>query len=476
MALKKSDKQQSILQFASSSAALEGPVTPSMQKLKKKGTAQQKLERCELESPLCHRKEKSKKIRKNRKPLDFEIEPLLEPCQGRHNNTPLQEHSNQSSSKKKKKDKKKRHQDVEESFPPVKNCKLVDMNQNGDMLLTPFKVKKSKSRKENTPGKSLNSSVCSPVSRSHSPSANSASGRLKRIRKNLYKYMTIDQAQSALMELKGIVGATNASEMEDSSQSVSAYDSAVFCFKQGESGSPTKALPSRATRPKADGKSRESGSNEGSSTVEEIPSSSGHSQDLFITQKSFMPVEALGSSSGSSPPLGQGQDPGSLKSYSRTDRVLLFSQVSMFTAKADEPSTSSASKTTDKSTQTEDVFSYLSLMSLINRVRVLEKCSEQPLDLALSNRIRAGGAASLTCIKTEDEDIILVDVKRAGKLSMSQQRRMEDAKLVQTLLNSSYYFKGKGDHCSQLPIAPLLKMKMKMENKKRSRKSPGIRH
>ncbi|OCT83632.1 uncharacterized protein LOC108713449 [Xenopus laevis] len=461
MASKKADKQESMVQFASSSRALEGPITPFTQKLKTKGMAKQKLERLlELESRLCRRKDKSKKSRINQKPLDVETEALFQLCKGR-NTTPLKEHSNKSSSKKKNKDKKKRRQDGEESVPPVKNCRIVDVHQNGDMLLTLFKIK---NRKENTPAESLDSSVCSPLSRNHSP--NSANERKKQLRKNLYTCMTVDQAQSARVKLK---------EMEDLSQrAVAPKYQSVSSSAEGSSRNhcPLPALPSPVADPKGDGKSLRSVPNEGSSMLEEIASSSGHSQDLFITQKSFMPVEVLGSSSsGSSPPLGQ--DPGTLRIFSRTDTVQVISQVSTFTVKGADQS-SSASIKSDKSTQTEDVFSYLTLMSLMNRVRVMEKCSEQPLDFALPNRSRSNIASPLVCIKVEDDDIIFVDVKHANKLTMSQQRRMEDAKLVQTFLNSSYYFKGKGDHCSKFPLAPLLKMKM--ETKKRSRKSRGLRH
>ncbi|XP_063802136.1 uncharacterized protein LOC134969871 [Pseudophryne corroboree] len=204
--------------------------------------------------------------------------------------------------------------------------------------------------------------------------------------------------------------------------------------------------------------------------TEDMNSVSDHSQDLFITQKLFLPARVSSSSSGCSPPLAQEQG--------RSDSMRLSSQSSGFAHRCGDHSTvvhGRSVASAEKSTQTDGVFSYLELMSFLNKVKVLEACSQEPLDLSLPSRVRAVG----DCLNVSDNDVILIEstspaaARQATKKSKGKRwippKRSQESRMVQSVLNSSYFFKGKGDDNENTPITPLIKMKQ--PSKKRARKS-----
>ncbi|XP_044127102.1 G patch domain-containing protein 8-like [Bufo gargarizans] len=195
---------------------------------------------------------------------------------------------------------------------------------------------------------------------------------------------------------------------------------------------------------------------------------SDHSQDLFITQKQFLSSRG---SSEDSPPLGQEQGQEWMRSQNPLHR---FSQLSFITRhSADRSGVGSNQQVvlSEKATQTDDGFTYLALMSFIKKVKVLEPCSAEAIDLSLPSRVRAkmDVSPSNEVILVKSQSPPLGSRRRNIKFCFSPLQNIAETKFVQTVLNASYFFKGKGDAGEATPITPLLKMEEKP--RKKSRKS-----
>ncbi|XP_068116499.1 uncharacterized protein [Hyperolius riggenbachi] len=210
---------------------------------------------------------------------------------------------------------------------------------------------------------------------------------------------------------------------------------------------------------------------------EDRNSISDHSQELFITQKHFLAPDLPSCGSDDSPPLGQEcQYKGIMKRRrSQSSSSKLRSPQSFFQNNVHSrvKQENFGAVLVEKSTQTDNIFSYLSLLTFLKKDKVLETCAEQPLDLSLPHRIRASSTLSL--ISAKDEDVIIVGsssakVKRKSKLISSPPHPLDESKFVQSILNSSYFFKGKGENGDFTPITPIIKMKE--QPRKFPKKSP----
>ncbi|XP_073434322.1 uncharacterized protein [Dendrobates tinctorius] len=193
-----------------------------------------------------------------------------------------------------------------------------------------------------------------------------------------------------------------------------------------------------------------------------------NSQDLFITQKKFA---SSSGSNGDSPPLGQKQGSGIRDSLGSPNPPRLLYQICLTGNSVYQSGTGSQEKVVlaEKATQTDDNFSYLALRSLVKKVKVLPTCSEKALNLSLPTRIRAKRHVRSTIV----EDVIIIE-SQSSLVDPNISRRClfqkaDEAKFIQTVLNSSYYFKGKGEPGIEKPIMPILKIKK--ESKKKSQKS-----
>ncbi|MEE6498806.1 hypothetical protein FKM82_003238 [Ascaphus truei] len=530
MAPKKTEQKKN-LRHVSSSTSLGEPEALQIRKLIEDELEGDDLELlCQLENHLhCiknrydkkgQRKEKSKKNRKKGKTLDMEIETLSELCKGRENTIPLKDSNQSIVFKKKTKDRKKKHCDFMQSCPQKKKCKTNDPCKSTDTL--PIKRKKGHKKKHSAQYKILHLATDNFPGVYHSLT-HSQSAQGKKSLRNLEGLNGCVRSQKeALMkgERKYNVDTTENPEPKKPCKNVT-RDTTLYCSEKqsftsvqpvqsnaeeigdGSSSIKTNAtnngtqscLPfNKAASSPLEHKVSVVSPNENSPKQDDACSNSDHSQDLFITQKSFLPVQVSSSNSSGSPPLGQEQVAGtleSIKNYSRTDVVQLFSQVSTFSRQGANQSNISQCHLTsviknsvilmETATQTDDLFSYLAIMSFLNKTKVFESCSEQPLDLSLPTRIRAGCADE----KLDSDDLILLEDQPGttnapptsedrGKLSLSQLRRYAEGRYVQALLNSSYFFKGKGEPSDKVHMTPLLKQKP--ETKKRVRKSvPGLR-
>ncbi|XP_069601748.1 uncharacterized protein [Ranitomeya imitator] len=200
---------------------------------------------------------------------------------------------------------------------------------------------------------------------------------------------------------------------------------------------------------------------------EAVSGVSDNSQDLFITQKQFASSHG---SSGDSPPLGQKQGSGITDSLGSPNPPRLLYQFCLTGNSVYQSGTGSQEKVVlaEKATQTDENFSYLALRSLVKKVKVLPSCSEKALNLSLPTRIRAKRHVRSTI----EENVIVVESQsshvdpNASRRSLLQ--KADEAKFIQTVLNSSYYFKGKGEPGIEKPIMPILKIKK--ESKIKSRK------
>ncbi|XP_077309687.1 uncharacterized protein LOC143929648 [Lithobates pipiens] len=214
--------------------------------------------------------------------------------------------------------------------------------------------------------------------------------------------------------------------------------------------------------------------------VEDTNTVCDHSQDLFITQMKFLP-NGLSSCSEESPPLGQKRQDGGVMKHRRSQNSSCEIQpLSHSLPKSEDNSCEmqdSGGNSKDKSTQTDNLFTYLSLMTYLKKVKVLEACSKKPLDLRLQSRTRAIGSRRGL---VNDNEVIIIgsspDLKASrkaikGQIILSPPQPFDNSKFVQTILNSSYYFKGKGENDQLTPITPLLKMKKKHKKKGKKSKS-----
>ncbi|XP_056107005.1 uncharacterized protein si:ch211-176l24.4 [Rhinichthys klamathensis goyatoka] len=167
-----------------------------------------------------------------------------------------------------------------------------------------------------------------------------------------------------------------------------------------------------------------------SSTAEEM-----NSQDLFITQKSFLdPYVEISSSS------------------SCNEATIVKA-----------PEKSSSRSTAEATTQTENFFTFPALSSSLRfQQQNTAMCSEEPVDLSLPNRTRrmhrAKHPANPPKLKISDTSSEDGDAGSKSKGDLLQ------LKVVQTRLNESFFFKVKGED-SPKPMCPLMKFTESVEKR-----------
>ncbi|XP_059578666.1 uncharacterized protein LOC102570442 isoform X2 [Alligator mississippiensis] len=231
------------------------------------------------------------------------------------------------------------------------------------------------------------------------------------------------------------------------------------------------------------------------SKTEAVCNSVDQSQELFITQKSFLPVQSPNSNSSFLSVYAQNhaKETSVERSCKKGNYIdtLQFSQASSNREICDEHSQISQFSLTpsrggernsamqERAIQTEDFFSCPAFTSyLLIRERFAD-CCEKPLDLSLPYRTRssagntgrascslkgAGDGAHVSskhmlepvCLIQNHPATLALDDKRESDV-FTQSRKSDEVKYVQTLLNSSYFFKVKGDSDIGVSRTPLLK-------------------
>ncbi|XP_014346909.1 uncharacterized protein LOC106704416 [Latimeria chalumnae] len=203
----------------------------------------------------------------------------------------------------------------------------------------------------------------------------------------------------------------------------------------------------------------------------EITGQDNNSQDLFITQKSFLPLEET-------------RNNGCLYSqklefseYVTNEEI--HSQLLPTTldredyghTKVPECKVSLTMRKTglvkDQATQTDDFFSSPSLATSLCFKKKSTDCSEQPLDLSLSyktklNTARYRRSSGPAVGEGDGIHVSPMEDQHTGH----QLKKLEEGKYFQTLLNESYFFKVKGGMETKRPCIPLLKEKTEVEKKK----------
>ncbi|XDV53003.1 hypothetical protein PO909_021619 [Leuciscus waleckii] len=166
-----------------------------------------------------------------------------------------------------------------------------------------------------------------------------------------------------------------------------------------------------------------------SSTAEEM-----NSQDLFITQKSFLdPYVEISSSS------------------SCNEATIVKAS----------PEKSSCRSTAEATSQTENFFTFPALSSSLRfqQQQNTAMCSEEPVDLSLPNRTRrthrSANPPKLKISDTSSED---------GDAGSKSKGDLLQLKVVQTRLNESFFFKVKGED-SPKPMCPLMKFTESVEKR-----------
>nr|XP_001336486.1 uncharacterized protein si:ch211-176l24.4 [Danio rerio]XP_009296236.1 uncharacterized protein si:ch211-176l24.4 [Danio rerio] len=151
------------------------------------------------------------------------------------------------------------------------------------------------------------------------------------------------------------------------------------------------------------------------------------SQDLFITQKSFLdpPVEISSSSSGNE------------------------------AISTRPPEIRSCALTTEATTQTENFFTFpaLSTSFRFQQQQNKSRCEEEPIDLSLPNRRRQ----KQTTINSANRTKISDTSSEEGEIASKTKGDVPHLKVIQTRLNECFYFKVKGED-SPKPLCPLMKL------------------
>ncbi|XP_043084761.1 uncharacterized protein si:ch211-176l24.4 [Puntigrus tetrazona] len=170
----------------------------------------------------------------------------------------------------------------------------------------------------------------------------------------------------------------------------------------------------------------------GESGSEPIAAEEVNSQDLFITQKSFLdPYVEISSSSSCSEATS---------------------------AKA--PENRSCRLTADVTTQTENFFTFpgLSTSLRFQQQQNTSESPEEPVDLSLPNRTRQTHRPKWPMLKISDTSSEDSDTVPKAKGDLLQ------LKVIQTRLNESFFFKMKGED-SPKPVCPLMKLKESVEKR-----------
>ncbi|XP_023680260.2 uncharacterized protein [Paramormyrops kingsleyae] len=193
------------------------------------------------------------------------------------------------------------------------------------------------------------------------------------------------------------------------------------------------------------------------------------SQDLFITQKTFIVA----------------QDSSSEESMSAIPAGIIPAWRPQVRAVVP------AQAVVEKATQTENFFSSeaMSVSWAFQRKHQEPKCLEQPIDLSLPRKTglempsKAKGEKSDCCMSAHRNGCVInrnkeKNVPEKNKGNMGKY----ELKAVQTKLNESFFFKVKGDGDSTKPQSPLMRLhdagvtKSKLQTTNEHAVSPGIFH
>ncbi|GCC32194.1 hypothetical protein chiPu_0010654 [Chiloscyllium punctatum] len=218
-------------------------------------------------------------------------------------------------------------------------------------------------------------------------------------------------------------------------------------------------------------------------TSPELIEDFGNSQDLFITQKKFLPfVQSNSNSSYSVEEMASEECAEQLRSLD--GRQLRFCSpphtkvIDLCCSGLKSPKSRSA----EKGTQTDDFFSSPAFATSVLFCQKLKKeqSFEEPLDLSLPSRLRTKNSTDLknilnasyiqeNSINPSYQHIALPLSSPEGQHACQllrflpysdgkkHNRRYYDGKFVQTFLNQSYFFKVKGQGKPKNPRMPLLK-------------------
>ncbi|KAK1161706.1 hypothetical protein AOXY_G19329 [Acipenser oxyrinchus oxyrinchus] len=218
-----------------------------------------------------------------------------------------------------------------------------------------------------------------------------------------------------------------------------------------------------------------------------------NSQDLFLTQKTFLPSgssdDSVSSPSAKRDKYTECQKTTGLIKHTRTSEVnlpcLRSSPIRQRYENYGLVSSRKLGPITEKATQTDDFFSSRALATSLGFYKTQRdnKCTEKPVDLSLPSGMRAkitSHRASHCHVNGEGDGVhispkyvlcrtsncipILGDENPTNCLNTFC-RLSEDGKYIQTRLNESYFFKLKGESPSPESQAPLMKEKVMREKK-----------
>ncbi|XP_066438604.1 uncharacterized protein [Eleutherodactylus coqui] len=376
----------------------------------------------------------------------------LRQCHKERQNTSIFNES--SSSSQKKKLRRRAAKESGENCPPQEIHNANDFHQTPDHLKLPFKVKENKEIKHQATSQVQSSNRSLSNIELHQPAPENVNGG------ETQKSFKVE----ATTDLKCKRTSINDDGISQGRRKhpLSLHQSNIVMYNSTPLSSPT-TLPKMKSHTKLNCSGKTKAMND----------LSNDSQDLFITQKKC--ILSHGSSIEDSLPLAQKQGSSSLQDWLRSpDPPQLLSQFSCLARDNLDLSSIRSNQQIvlrETSTQTDDSFTYLTLMSFVKKVKVLEPCSEEALDLSLPSRIRAKKD-----VLNASDDVIIVESQSTAAASVASRKskihfcfsplqKADTTKFVQTVLNSSYFFKGKGENGESTPIRPLLKIKERCKKK-----------
>lgn len=219
----------------------------------------------------------------------------------------------------------------------------------------------------------------------------------------------------------------------------------------------------------------------------EAISSSFGSQDLFITQKSFFPLHVPSKYSSLCPPNilersfygsnSSGPLQASEMSAERETFEKCFPMLPCSLTPSQRKEQIPSSR--DCAVQTDDFFGSSTVTSFFIRKKQFADCHEQPLDLRLPCRIQSSPPNTERishCSQGSDDGFhtspraqSAIPVLDGKSENVMHSRKAEDIKYIQTQLNSSYFFKIKGDPDATVSRTPLVKVTKKKRGKNNCR-------
>ncbi|XP_016330721.1 uncharacterized protein LOC107679625 [Sinocyclocheilus anshuiensis] len=178
----------------------------------------------------------------------------------------------------------------------------------------------------------------------------------------------------------------------------------------------------------------------GESSLESITAEEMNSQDLFITQKSFLdPYVEISSTS----------------SCSEATTVKV-------------PENRSSRSTAEATTQTENFFTLPALTTSLRFQQQQNTCKspEEPVDLSLLNRTRQMHGPKQSAVDSAKPPKLKISDTSSedGDMVPKAKGDLPQLKVIQTRLNESFFFKVKGED-SPKPICPLMKLTESVEKK-----------